>query len=288
MSSSSNMFSAEPLIGIKRHRLLTDGKGVTTLVAFHGCPLSCKYCLNPQCKTNDGVWEYMTPEQLYNHVNVDDIYFQSTGGGIVFGGGEPLLYPDFIIRFSELCKENNWNIGVETTLNIDHTSLSRLLPILDEYIVDVKDMNPMIYKSYTGKDNSWVLNNLKYLVEHGAADKITARIPYIKGYNTKEETELSREVLQLMGVNSFEFVNYWTNVGEERMNYSEQHAGKAVCEVLKRIRLLIADSNGIDYVPEECTHKGDCLGTCPRCEEELGFLTTELAQRKAQGKSIQL
>ena len=149
-------------------------------------------------------------------------------------------------------------------------------------------MNPAIYKSYTGKDNGLVLYNLKYLIEHGAADKITVRIPYIKGYNSKEETEQSKMLLQSIGVIRFEFVNYWTNVAEERNIYSEQHAGKAVCEVLKRIRLLIADSNGIDYVPEECTHKGDCLGTCPRCEEELGFLTTELVQRKAQGKSIQL
>ena len=39
---------AAPLIGISRHRLSTDGEGVTTLVAFHGCPLRCKYCLNPQ------------------------------------------------------------------------------------------------------------------------------------------------------------------------------------------------------------------------------------------------
>ena len=41
--------SKAPLIGICRHRLTTDGTGVTTLVAFHGCPLHCQYCLNPQC-----------------------------------------------------------------------------------------------------------------------------------------------------------------------------------------------------------------------------------------------
>ena len=42
-----------PMIGICRHRLVTDGQGVTTLVAFHGCPLRCKYCLNAQCLRAD-------------------------------------------------------------------------------------------------------------------------------------------------------------------------------------------------------------------------------------------
>ena len=48
---------AVPLIGIARHRLTIDGEGVTTLVAFHGCPLRCKYCLNPTSLQPDGVWE---------------------------------------------------------------------------------------------------------------------------------------------------------------------------------------------------------------------------------------
>ncbi len=50
---------AVPLIGIARHRLTIDGEGVTTLVAFHGCPLRCKYCLNPTSLQPDGVWRAM-------------------------------------------------------------------------------------------------------------------------------------------------------------------------------------------------------------------------------------
>ena len=81
-----------PIIGIDRHRLTTDGEGVTTLVAFHGCPLHCKYCLNPQCLSPDGVLRTITPSELYSEVEIDDLYFVATGGGICFGGGEPLLH----------------------------------------------------------------------------------------------------------------------------------------------------------------------------------------------------
>ena len=76
-----------PLICIDRHRLTIDGEGVTTLVAFHGCPLHCKYCLNPQCLEADGVWQEMDTELLMMNVEMDNLYFLATGGGICFGGG---------------------------------------------------------------------------------------------------------------------------------------------------------------------------------------------------------
>lgn len=69
-----------PIIGIDRHRLTTDGKGVTTLVAFHGCPLHCKYCLNPQCLSPDGVLRTITPSELYSEIEIDDLYFVAIGG----------------------------------------------------------------------------------------------------------------------------------------------------------------------------------------------------------------
>ena len=53
-----------PLIAIARHRLTVDGEGVTTLVAFHGCPLRCRYCLNRQCWEAEGIWRWITPEEL--------------------------------------------------------------------------------------------------------------------------------------------------------------------------------------------------------------------------------
>ena len=55
--------------------------------------------------------------------------------------------------------------------------------------------------------------------------------------------------------------------------------GKDVCEELKRIRKQIAKANGIDYEPTPCTRKGDCMGTCPACEQEVRFLTQQLANR---------
>ena len=59
--------------------------------------------------------------------------------------------------------------------------------------------------------------------------------------------------------------------------------GKSTCKLLKSIRQQIADANGISYRPKECHHKGDCMGTCPACEEEIRYLERELKARKGNG-----
>ena len=75
LNCKSEIMKAAPLIGISRHRLSTDGEGVTTLVAFHGCPLRCKYCLNPQSLHSEGIWKNYDCEQLYEEVRQDELYF---------------------------------------------------------------------------------------------------------------------------------------------------------------------------------------------------------------------
>ena len=62
--------------------------------------------------------------------------------------------------------------------------------------------------------------------------------------------------------------------------------GKQKCKYLKEIRKQIADINDIPFVVEECPHKGDCKGTCPKCEEELRYLEAELAKRKKKTIAI--
>ena len=62
--------------------------------------------------------------------------------------------------------------------------------------------------------------------------------------------------------------------------------GKSKCKILKDIRRQIAEKNGIELVIEECKYKGDCLGTCPRCEAEVRYLERELEKRRALGKKV--
>ena len=64
--------------------------------------------------------------------------------------------------------------------------------------------------------------------------------------------------------------------------------GKNTCKILKEIRRQIAEANDIEYVVEECQYKGDCLGTCPKCEAEVRYLEQQLHQRQLLGKAVVL
>ena len=196
-----------PIIGINRHRLTTDGEGVTTLVAFHGCPLHCKYCLNPQCFSPDGVLRTITPSELYSEVEIDDLYFMATGGGICFGGGEPLLHSKFIVEFAKIMNPE-WNIVLETSLNVPLKQLEMVAPLVKEFVVDVKDMDEQTYKAYTTQGNALVASNLKWLAENGYAAKTLIRLPLIPYYNTEAAQKESRKQIKNMGFHRFDKFEY--------------------------------------------------------------------------------
>lgn len=196
-----------PFIAINRHRLTTDGEGVTTLVGFHGCPLHCQYCLNAQCLQADGVWCRLTPGELYSEVEIDDLYFVATGGGICFGGGEPLLRSDFIKAFAEIMNPE-WKLTIETSLNVPLENVKAIASLVQMWYVDIKDMNSDIYKAYGCKENRQVISNLQWLAANGYADKVIIRLPLIPEYNTDEDRQQSQQQLEEMGFTNFDKFNY--------------------------------------------------------------------------------
>ncbi len=182
-----------------------DGHGITTLVTFMGCPLHCKLCLNDVCHKDDEEMARtrsrlykLSPEELYDIVKKDNLYFRATGGGITFGGGEPGLYATYISDFRRICGKS-WKLNLETSLNYPTRFLEKLQSVIDYFIIDIKDMSPTIYRNYTGMDNSQVMDNLEYLVQKGSTKNVTIRVPNIPGYNTEEDIEASIGKLNAMG-----------------------------------------------------------------------------------------
>ena len=195
------------IIGIARHRLSTDGDGVTTLVAFHGCPLRCRYCLNPQSRGDGGRFREYSPEELYAETRIDELYFIATNGGVTFGGGEPCLRPQFIRDFRELCG-SAWQLNLETSLCVSSANIEALLPVVNTLIIDIKDTNPDIYRSYTGLSNDLVLDNLRLIAEVGRQHDCIVRIPLITDYNTDTDREKSRKALEALGFTRFDLFTY--------------------------------------------------------------------------------
>ena len=168
----------------------TDGSGITTLVAFMGCPLKCRYCLNPKChepiKEGDDIM-MVTPQGLYDLVKIDNIYFQTTGGGVCFGGGEPTMYANFIKEFRQVCGDK-WKITLETSLACSADDLEMLKDVVDHWIVDVKSMDSAIYERYTGRP-SGVSQNLSRLQKLVPNEKVTIKVPAIPDFNEDRDLD---------------------------------------------------------------------------------------------------
>ena len=185
--------STFPLLGIARHRMGTDGEGVTTLAAGAGCPLHCEWCINKKL-LREAPAEKVTPEELLERVRTDHLYFCATGGGITFGGGEALLHADFIREFREICPPE-WKITAETSLFVPRSYLAEATDAVDLFVVDCKDMNGEIYRKYTGEDASVMQENLNFLLARTGSERVLVRVPLIPGYNTEEDQKKSAEAL---------------------------------------------------------------------------------------------
>ena len=197
------------MIGISRHRLAIDGEGVTTLVAFHGCPLRCKYCLNPHSLSKDTQCIERSVEELIDEVRIDQLYFLATGGGITFGGGEPLLNSAYIKEFCWQCPKE-WRISIESSLNVPRKNVEDVLPFVREWIIDIKDMNPEIYKAYSGISNERVIDNLKWIASAhpDLLASISIRLPHIPDYNTDDDRNKSQALLETLGYTKFDRFEY--------------------------------------------------------------------------------
>jgi pyruvate formate lyase activating enzyme len=205
MGSEAPLF---PLLALSRLRMESDGAGVTTLVAGAGCTLGCKYCINARL-LKEKPPEWIAPEELLGRTRIDNLYFQATGGGLCFGGGEALLHADFIAAFRALIG-SAWKLTAETALCVPPEALETAIGALDAFIVDIKTADPGIYRSYTGKDNALALQNLQTLFSRISPDRVKVRVPLIPGYNDEADRQKTVALLQSLGAEDIELFTYKT------------------------------------------------------------------------------
>lgn len=194
-------------MAVSRLRMGCDGEGIRTLIAVKGCPLRCRYCLNPFTWDGSEKGKLLTAQEIYEKVRLDRPYMLATNGGITFGGGEPLLYPELISEFRRIC-DPELTIYAETSLNVPIEKIKDSMEAVDRFIVDIKTADKKIYLDYTGGDSERVFENLRYLLDMKGSDHITVRIPVIPGFTDKADCSNTGRILHEMGVKDFEYFRY--------------------------------------------------------------------------------
>ena len=136
-----------------------------------------------------------TVDEVFSEVIKDKAFYDNSGGGVTFSGGECMLQIDFLCEILEKCKENGIHTAVDTAGNVPWEYFERILKYTDLFLYDIKLFDREKHKQYTGADNKVILDNLKKLFEGGAS--VWIRIPVIPGANdTEEEMRKIKEFLK--------------------------------------------------------------------------------------------
>lgn len=132
---------------------LVDGPGVRFVVFLQGCKLRCSFCHNPDT-WNCSIGDEITAGELFNKIKRYKPYYHSSGGGVTFSGGEPLLQSEFLAAMLKLCKSEGIHTAIDTSGVGNNTDYSEILSLADLVMLDVKHLNPVEYKKITGNDIS--------------------------------------------------------------------------------------------------------------------------------------
>ena len=173
----------------------------------------CDTCGNCVNACNSSALEicgvYMTATEILNEVLSDKVFYDQSGGGITFSGGEPLMQFEFLKEILQKAKNHSINTCLDTTGYISGQKLNEITELVDLFLYDVKTINEQKHMRLTGKSNKLILENLNFLLDENC--EILIRIPIIPEYNFMNViSELEDQIQNLyeMGLNSFELIPY--------------------------------------------------------------------------------
>jgi pyruvate formate lyase activating enzyme len=126
-----------------------------------------------------------TVDNIMKEIEKERLIIDQSGGGVTFSGGEPMQHYPFLIKMLDACGQSGFHRTVDTT---GYTETSKLLDVATRtelFLYDLKHMDPVKHKEYTGVSNELILSNLQALAKTGA--EINIRIPFVGGVNTDLE-----------------------------------------------------------------------------------------------------
>jgi len=191
-----------------------DGPGIRTTVFMKGCPMDCWWCHNPESRSSEpeeviytrmlgdkGVeskkkyGKSMKIAELVKEILKDKLFFEESGGGVTFSGGEPLSQTKALVELLEQCKKHGLHTTVDTCGHAQWSSFEKILSYTDLFLYDLKLIDPLKHEKFTGARNELIIENLEKLLDEKA--QVELRIPVVPGVNnSEEELEQFRSFLQ--------------------------------------------------------------------------------------------
>jgi pyruvate formate lyase activating enzyme len=127
----------------------------------------------------------MPVSEIMDIIEKERVFFEQSGGGVTFSGGEPLVHSKFLIKLLDECGRRGIHTTIDTAGHVKTETILEVAGRTDLFLYDLKMMDPALHEQWTGVRNEMILCNLKALADSGA--HIIIRIPLISGINDNEE-----------------------------------------------------------------------------------------------------
>lgn len=208
-----------------------DGPGIRTTVFLKGCPLKCWWCHNPESikqindcgdSASELTKRYSVPE-LLNIIQKDQIFYDESGGGVTFSGGEPLVQSDFLVKILKECKKKFITTTVDTCGYVPTESVKRIYTYTDLFLYDLKLFDDELHKKYIGVSNELIKNNLEFL--YSVNSNVRIRVPLIPNITDTEDnlSAVSNYLLKFNGKFSLDLLPY-NKLSEDKYRRLNQNA----------------------------------------------------------------
>ena len=129
--------------------------------------------------------EHIPMDALMKKIDNEAIFFDQSGGGVTFSGGEPLMHAEYLLKILKACGERFYHRVVDTTAFAKKETLLAVAEHTEMFLIDLKHMDTKRHKEFTGVGNELILSNITELAKTNC--EIVFRIPLIKGVNTGKE-----------------------------------------------------------------------------------------------------
>lgn len=224
---------------------LLDGPGIRTVFFLQGCPLRCSYCHNPDSQSMFSK-NRISPEEVLERAKRYSPYYKSTGGGVTFSGGEPLVQGEFLLETLKLLKANGFHTAIDTSGYGDEKYYKEILKYTDVVILDIKHFDNAGYKDLTEKSMSKFFKFLSYLNDfHGTIWMRHVMVPNITD-NEESIYKLFHRVAHLADkIDRFEILPYHTLGLEKYKDLNMDYRLQGVPEMDKEKAMGFEDLLGI-------------------------------------------
>jgi len=154
------------------------------------------------------VGKKMISANLMNEIERDTVFYDESGGGVTFSGGEPFMQPRFLKSLLRLCKERRIHTALETCGFVNSEVLASTSAYVDQYLYDLKIIQDEKHRKFTRVSNALILQNLRQLAR--SHDHVTIRFPVIPSVNDDEEnvSQLGEFVASLRGIEEVDVLPY--------------------------------------------------------------------------------